>query len=875
MATPVASRSRDEFELDERRSSYTADTLNDPVQPGITSSSQHPSNEKAPQLNPIRTNTLHAHQGHQHHNDNFLAPPEEDGYFSPSGTRAEAKRLNDDLELLRAERMVSNAEHEISRTRSRQHQPEPEDLFAGNPGLENKEPPSKDYKAAHKTFIVLRALKKVPRCFRYLLYLIPGAGILLIPIILGLSDDAPVIGGEAGLPLLWFGIWLMILYCTLWGSRMVTSLMPQIFKFVATLFGSTNHKKWKDVGRSLEIHTALFIWMLINLITFRILTDSHQVDPDVFVRWIDIVGKVIIALFVLAILNWIEKICIQWIATSFHMRTYSQRIETNKSDIHHLVHLYAHAKEHVAGDDAAWKATGDVMGSGTRTPMAALHNNVKSVFNKAGDVANRVGNDFIGRKSTMNQDKKVVYELLRTTASAHTLARLIYRSLVGQNNETIYMDDMQVAFKDAEEAEVAFTMFDKDFNGDISMEEMEAVCNEVHLERKAIAASLKDLDSVIKKLDRVFFTVIFILAVVIFITILSDSAAAGLASAGTAVLGLAWMLQATAQEFLQSIIFVFVKHPFDVGDRVTIYGSTGSNMTGDDYYVTEISLLYTEFKKMEGHIVQAPNSVLNTIFILNQRRSSGLADVVPLELGITSDPTLIEELKARMVVFCLENKRDYQPRVLTEVTNVNNVQSFSMNFIFFHKSNWQNELLRLTRHNKFVAQLMAEIRNLGFTGPWQVAPGASRETPLYWSGLSGPPAYDAENSNNDGGNGGPGNGSDPNASAPLGRSRSNLSGNSVSRSAMRQIPTIEENFADFQDVFESRKREHNPAISRLQSIREQNAPGRRSGSMDRTDSPATASGAAIRNSIDSHHSRRHIFGRSRSKSQATNPQEIV
>ena len=145
------------------------------------------------------------------------------------------------------------------------------------------------------------------------------------------------------------------------------------------------------------------------------------------------------------------------------------------------------------------------------------------------------------------------------------------------------------------------------------------------------------------------------------------------------VLALSWLLAATAQEFLQSVIFVLVKHPFDCGDRVYIYGNTGSTMKGDEYFVKEISLLYTgtlfiwisdvllarcssiewhnvpgfwsvrwcsicfptrvpsvqlgfdesdintdiltEFKKMEGNIVQAPNSYLNTLFILNQRRS--------------------------------------------------------------------------------------------------------------------------------------------------------------------------------------------------------------------------------------------------------------
>ncbi len=165
---------------------------------------------------------------------------------------------------------------------------------------------------------------------------------------------------------------------------------------------------------------------------------------------------------------------------------------------------------------------------------------------------------------------------------------------------------MAVAFASGDEADACFAAFDKDLNGDVSMEELEMVCNEIHLEKKAIAASLKDLDSVIRKLDRVFVFIVVVIAAIVFVSIISGSAAAALGSAGTTILGLAWMLQATAQEFLQSIIFVFVKHPFDVGDRVTVYGNTGSNMRGDDYYVQEVSLLYTEFKKMEGHVVQAP-----------------------------------------------------------------------------------------------------------------------------------------------------------------------------------------------------------------------------------------------------------------------------
>ncbi|PNH47844.1 hypothetical protein VD0004_g522 [Verticillium dahliae] len=870
MSSPV-NQKHDEY--DEKHSNHTAETLHDPTNLQSHTDSQKPSHERP--LMPLHVDS-----------HNHLAPPTE-GPFSPNGggTREQASRLTDDLELLRVERLISNQENELnrSRSRSRQHQPEPEDLFAGKPVEDEKvERPPPEKKAGIFGYWLLRWLKKLPRCFRYFFYLLPGATLLLIPILIGYFSpgDRPV-GGDGGVELMWFGIWLMIVWCTIWGARMITSLMPPTFAGIATLMGSNNGKKWKDIGRVLELHTALFIWMLSVLVSFKPINNSHRVprtgDGDGSVEWINTVYKVIIAIFVLSALNFIEKIIIQWIATSFHQRTYAKRIEDNRSDIHHLIHLYDYAKEKIAHDDAIWETTGEAReGSGSRTPMAQLHNNVRQVFNKAGGLANRVGNDFIGRKTDLNHSKKIVFELLRTSSSAHSLARLIYRSLLNPNNETIYEDDMRIAFKTEEEAEHAFGIFDKDFNGDISMEEMECVCNEIHLERKAIAASLKDLDSVIQKLDKVFFFIIFVISIIVFITILSGSAAAGLASAGSAVLGLAWMLQATAQEFLQSIIFVFVKHPFDVGDRITVYGNTGTTLQGDDYYVTEISLLYTEFKKMEGHIVQAPNSVLNTLFILNQRRSAGLADPVELRLGFGTDPQLIENLKARMTDYCLANKRDYKPSVLTEVRTLNDVQSFTMNFIFFHKSNFQNELLRLQRHNKFVAQLMVEIRDLGLQGPWQVQPGGSREFPLHWAGAAPPPSYE-NSATKPSGTSGPGAVSGSAAAPPLQHSTSVTSGASTASRqtytpAVRSVPLIEESFVDFQDVFESRKAEHTHKISRLQSIRENSSSNFRDGrsSQDRDSSPARTSGAA-RPSQDST-SRRHIFtGRARSRSTASKP----
>ena len=281
-------------------------------------------------------------------------------------------------------------------------------------------------------------------------------------------------------------------------------------------------------------------------------------------------------------------------------------------------------------------------------------------------------------------------------------------------------------------------MFDKDMNNDISMSELEAVCVDIGKERKSITASLKDLDSVVAKLDAVLLFFVLTVTVLVFLSLISRSAAGVLTSAGSAVLALSWLFSATAQEFLQSCIFVLVKHPFDVGDRITIYGNTGAALKGDDYLVKEISLLYTEFKKMEGHIVQAPNSYLNTLFILNMRRSGGLAEAVPLTVKFGTTLDQIDELRSRLLEYVKAEKREYQPNILTEIRDIVEAYSVNLNVVFFYKSNWQNELLRLQRRNKFICAMMVSMQEIGIEGPRKRIPGANEDTPFYYHQTLGP-----------------------------------------------------------------------------------------------------------------------------------------
>lgn len=51
--------------------------------------------------------------------------------------------------------------------------------------------------------------------------------------------------------------------------------------------------------------------------------------------------------------------------------------------------------------------------------------------------------------------------------------------------------------------------------------------------------------------------------------------------------------------------------------------------------------------------------------------------------------------------------------------------------VFFYKSNWQNELLRLQRRNKFICALMISIQEARIEGPRMRIPGQKPDAPFY------------------------------------------------------------------------------------------------------------------------------------------------
>lgn len=216
--------------------------------------------------------------------------------------------------------------------------------------------------------------------------------------------------------------------------------------------------------KQLEIPATLFFWALSVEISFLPLMIHNHMNGDPSTKkWELTVNKIIISLLVGASINFIEKIIIQLIAISFHLRTYADRIELNKFQIGSLTKMYEYSKEKIAMDDADFEEGGlSGPASGTRTPMQYLdkaQKNARDVFSKVGDVAGKVAEDFTGKQATKStHPRQVVLTLLSTTSGSQVLARRMYRTFVQEGTENISGEDLKHAFESDEEADSAFSM---------------------------------------------------------------------------------------------------------------------------------------------------------------------------------------------------------------------------------------------------------------------------------------------------------------------------------------------------------------------------------------------------------------------------------
>lgn len=95
---------------------------------------------------------------------------------------------------------------------------------------------------------------------------------------------------------------------------------------------------------------------------------------------------------------------------------------------------------------------------------------------------------------------------------------------------------------------------------------------QAYQERKALAHSLNDTKTAVQQLHKLASAVVIIIIIIMTLLVMGVATSKVLLLVSSQLVLVAFMFGNTCKTIFESIIFVFVMHPFDVADRCLIDG---------------------------------------------------------------------------------------------------------------------------------------------------------------------------------------------------------------------------------------------------------------------------------------------------------------
>ncbi|KAI9396736.1 hypothetical protein POPTR_004G178900v4 [Populus trichocarpa] len=239
---------------------------------------------------------------------------------------------------------------------------------------------------------------------------------------------------------------------------------------------------------------------------------------------------------------------------------------------------------------------------------------------------------------------------IRSENEAKVAARKIFNNVARHGSKYIYLHDL-MRFLEEDQALKTMSFFEEaSETSRIGKSSLKNWVVNAFRERRALALTLNDTKTAVNKLHQMINAIVGIVIVVISLVILGIAKSKFFVLLGSQVLVVSFVFGNTAKTLFESIIFLFVIHPFDVGDRCEI--------DGVQLIVEEMNILTTFFLRADNQKVLYPNSVLATKPIGNYYRSPDMGDSVEFHIHICTPAEKVALMKQRITGY-IEGKKEH------------------------------------------------------------------------------------------------------------------------------------------------------------------------------------------------------------------------
>ncbi|KAM1047211.1 hypothetical protein ACFX2C_026598 [Malus domestica] len=227
----------------------------------------------------------------------------------------------------------------------------------------------------------------------------------------------------------------------------------------------------------------------------------------------------------------------------------------------------------------------------------------------------------------------------------------------------------------------------------------------VYLERKSLSRSLHDSKTAIEELNRLASGVFLLVIIIVWLLMMGFLTTNILVFISSQLLLMAFVFGNTAKTVFEAIIFVFVRHPFDVGDRCVV--------DGVQLVVEEMNIMTTIFLRYDNEIISYPNSVLASKPISNFSRSPDMGDSVEFAVHVSTTADTIVALKARIKEYLDSKSQHWRPAHSVVVKDIEDVNKMKMALYVTHTMNFHNYPEKSSRRSDLVLELKKIFEDLG------------------------------------------------------------------------------------------------------------------------------------------------------------------
>ncbi|KAM5563017.1 mechanosensitive ion channel protein 10-like [Rosa sericea] len=514
------------------------------------------------------------------------------------------------------------------------------------------------------------------------------------------------------------GIWkwcvlVMVMYC---GMFVANWFMRFLIFMIETKFLLWKQKVLYCI-QGMEESARVFIWLGLVLLTWLLLF-NHGVEIErskPCTRILHYVLWTLVSVLVGAFLWLLKTLLLKFLAFDFQSYTFFDRIQES------IFHQYV--LQTLSGNplpDKAW--------SRTLNFMTTHRNNAESEKQAIdmGDIQkmkqkkvspwtmkvlvdavstsglSTMSHTFNDRKDAADEGK---YKKITSEIDAATAAYHIFRNVAKPGSKYIYESDL-MKFMIKEKVKLVWPLIDVAKTGQIGKNDLTDYVVKAYKDREALAYALQDTKTAEKQFDRLVTGILIVITVIVWLLLLEIANTKVLVLLSSQIVLAAFMFGNTCKNIFEAIVFVFVIHPFDVGDRCVV----------DDVplIVEEMSIFTTVFLKSNNEKVYYPNSVLSTKTISNYYRSSDMKDTVEFSIALTPVEKIVK-LKERIKEYLERNPQYWHPKHNVAVIDFEDVNKLKMAVYFHHTMNFQEFEEKNVRRAELVFELLKILEELNIT----------------------------------------------------------------------------------------------------------------------------------------------------------------